>query len=403
MTYRILHGDVLDRLRELPDEHFHCCCTSPPYWGLRRYLPEGHPDEDAQIGMEATPEEYVERMVVVFREVRRVLRGDGTFWLNCGDVYAANRTYQVPDQKWSDVGNAHGSTVPVGLKPKDLIGIPWRLVLALQNDGWWWRSCIAWTKRSAMPESVRDRPPSAWEPIFLLTKAAKYFYDAEAVRQKDKDTDHARSVLSGQPSLAPPGQPPNTGIRTSEGRNGAGASLRNVWPIEPEDYTEWNLGPDPFPGAHFAVFPTEIPRRAILAGTSAKGCCPECGKPWERETDVTYDNPGNRTTNGPRNLDRQHDSAAFKVRLERRSTTVGWRPACDHGLNPVPCRVLDPFGGAMTTAVVAEELGRDSTMIELSAEYCAMGEKRIQASLSVTRRRPGPSPADLPLFAKGER
>ena len=357
MTYLILQGDVIERLRELPDGHFHCCVTSPPYWGLRDYGVAG------QIGREASPEKYIERMVGVFREVRRVLREDSTTWVSIGDSYV----------------------------DKNLVGIPWRLVLALQADNWWWRSCIAWTKRNAMPESVCDRPTSSWEPIFLLTKEKRYSYDAEAVRTKHKRPWWNESVGPGHMI---PGR--NDGGVRQGSNESSGANLHNMWPIE-DEYVEWNLGSEPFRGAHFAVFPSEIPRRAILASTSAKGSCPKCGAPWAREIDTHYKNPGNRTTNGPRNLERRHETAAFAVRLERRTTTTGWHPTCVHDLTSVPCRVLDPFGGTMTTALVAEQLGRDSTMIELSAEYCAMGEKRVQASLPLTQRKPGTTEG-LPLF-----
>ena len=375
VTYRILQGDVIERLRELPDGYFHGCVTSPPYFALRDYGVAG------QLGLEPTPEAYIERMVGVFREVRRVLREDGTLWLNIGDSYSGSGGKQHTNA--GSAGRPDNRAGWSGLKPKDLVGIPWRLVLALQADGWWWRSCIAWTKRSAMPESVRDRPTSSWEPIFLLTKAAHYFYDAEAVRQSAVKGASGSRFDTGKTSARDGGDRTQAGYRDAPGTN-----LRNVWPIE-EEYQEWNLGPEPFIGCHFATFPTEVPRRAILAGTSDKGCCQECGAPWKRLTDSHYENPGNRSTNGPRNLGRY-------VRLKRVKTT-GWRPTCAHDLAPVPCRVLDPFGGAMTTALVAEQLGRDSTMIELSADYCALGERRIQAGMPLTQRKPGTAEG-LPLF-----
>ena len=314
-----------------------------------------------------------------------MMREDGTLWLNVGDSYNGSGAMGGPGKQHTNAGSAErpGNRAGwSGLKPKDLCGIPWRLVLALQADGWWWRSCIAWTKRSAMPESVRDRPSCAWEPIFLLTKAAHYFYDAEAVRRigTGRGSGNKERVMGIHASH------PHRGTSVPTEPN-AGANLRNVWPIEPEDYTEWNLGPEPFPDAHFATFPTEVPRRAILAGTSAKGCCPECGAPWERIIDEGYINPGNRITNGPRSLSQRHETAGFPVRLEKITATRGWRPTCDHGLDPVPCRVLDPFLGSGTTCLVAEQLGRDSVGIELSPEYCALAECRIQASLSVTRRK----------------
>ena len=229
--YEIIQGDVVEALQGLRPEGVQCCVTSPPYWGLRDYGTEG------QIGLESTPQEYVEKMVEVFGEVRRVLRDDGTLWLNIGDSYSQGG-------------------YDFGMKPKDLCLIPYRLILALQDDGWWVRSQIVWAKKSAMPESVRDRPTSAWEPIFLLTKSQKYYYDAEAVRQGLDGNPDIRSRAS---TFAQQSQTGNHG-QGAETISTVGANLRNVW----------HLGPEPFPDAHFATFPTEIPRRAIMAG-SKKG------------------------------------------------------------------------------------------------------------------------------------
>jgi DNA modification methylase len=175
----LYQGDCVSTLCNLPDESVHCCVTSPPYFGLRDY------GVDGQIGLEQTPEHFVERLVEVFREVRRVLRDDGTLWLNLGDSYAANRSYQVSPTKWDglDFGKSNASKVPDGLKPKDLIGIPWRVAFALQADGWYLRQDIIWHKPNPMPESVKDRCTKAHEYIFLLSKSPKYFYDSEAVKE----------------------------------------------------------------------------------------------------------------------------------------------------------------------------------------------------------------------------
>ena len=170
------------RALPLADKSVHCVVTSPPYWGLRDYSLDA-----TGIGLEATLGEWVENIVAVMREVRRVLRDDGTVWLNLGDAYAANRTYQVTDNKHRDVGNNTGMKVPEGLKPKDLMGQPWRVAFALQDDGWILRSAIVWHKPNPMPESVTDRPTSSYEHIFLLSKQGRYFYDAEAIRTAAKD------------------------------------------------------------------------------------------------------------------------------------------------------------------------------------------------------------------------
>ena len=193
---RLLIGDCRESMRTLMAESVQCCVTSPPYWGLRDY---GH---DGQLGLEKTPEEYVANMVEVFREVRRVLRNDGVCWLNLGDSYAntgfggsiaTNGGFQGERQR--RVGHQFDSPkkeIPDGLKPKDLCLIPWRVVLALQADGWWVRSVIAWVKKSCMPESVRDRPTNSWEPIFLLAKSAKYFFDNEAIKEPSEPSTAER-------------------------------------------------------------------------------------------------------------------------------------------------------------------------------------------------------------------
>jgi DNA modification methylase len=172
-------GDALKKPLPLPDESVQCCVTSPPYFGLRDY------GVDGQLGREKTPELYVQNLRQVFSEIRRVLKKDGALWLNLGDSYAASRSYQVTDNKNKRVGphnNIGRVTPPEGCKQKDLLGIPWMVAFALRSDGWWLRSEITWCKENPMPESVTDRPTSATEKIFLLTKSADYFYDADAVR-----------------------------------------------------------------------------------------------------------------------------------------------------------------------------------------------------------------------------
>lgn len=361
MTVRILIGDALARLRELPDESVHCCVTSPPYWGLRDYgtarwdggdeacdhlMPLGggtkasglakyanglddetvaakveqrrkqYPDEckrcgavrrDEQIGLEPTPGWYRDVLVMVFAEVRRVLRSDGTLWLNLGDSYASTSTYNAPRTSGGAFGRVASQRqpnagIPPGLKPKDLVGIPWRVAFALQDDGWWLRSDIIWHKPNPMPESVTDRPTKSHEYLFLLSKSDRYFYDAAAIREPDAGTDHARKVLDG-PSLEPSGglKSRHKGIRTVEGRNGRGRNARSVWSITTK----------PFPGSHFATMPPALAERCILAG------CPKGGV------------------------------------------------------------VLDPFGGAGTTGLVADRLGRDAVLIELNPAYAEMARARI--------------------------
>jgi DNA modification methylase len=261
--FNLLQGDCLEALRNLPDASVQCCVTSPPYFGLRDY---GH---DGQIGLEETPDAYVAKLVTVFREVRRVLRDDGTCWLNLGDSYfsstkgtGGSNPETSPKQAWKGAENGQvGYTVKLSagelpIKPKDIIGIPWRVAFALQADGWWLRQDIIWHKPNPMPESVKDRCTKAHEYIFLLTKSARYFYDAEAVREpnanpalKECKKDWRERPCNGE-------WPSGTGGRmgsVSEGRN-----RRSVWTVATK----------PFAEAHFAVFPPDLIEPCVLAGSA---------------------------------------------------------------------------------------------------------------------------------------
>ncbi len=396
MSVRILGGDVFERLAQLPDESVHCVVTSPPYWGLRAYG-----EDEKLIGLEETFEEHLDVLVRVFKEVRRVLRSDGTCWLNYGDAYAGswgaqsrgNTCVETSSLSGGQVyaapkGTHTGSTKRTGLKPKDLMMMPARVALALRSDGWWLRSEIVWHKPNPMPESVTDRPTSAHEKVFLLTKSAKYFYDAEAVR-KPVQVLETRGFRPGVYGGAPPGNPRMTDKQRRHSRRHAGfngrwdemskaeqqsrgANLRNVWTISTFGYPE----------AHFATFPPALVEPCIKAGTSQKGCCAACGSPLERLAERSYRNPGNRTTNGPRSVERRDETAGFNRRLEAVHSSLGWQPSCacvcDAG-DPVPAVVLDPFAGAGTVGLVADRLGRNAILIELNLEYAEMARRRIQA------------------------
>ncbi|MBA4542032.1 site-specific DNA-methyltransferase [Thermoactinomyces daqus] len=256
----IYNGDVIETLRTFPEGIFNTCVTSPPYWGLRDYGVEG------QIGLEKTPEEYVAKMVEVFREVRRVLRDDGTLWLNLGDSYAANRPNgAVPPTNTRNKTGHYGKTiVPDGLKPKDLVGIPWRVAFALQADGWWLRSDIIWAKPNAMPESVKDRPTKAHEYIFLLSKSPKYYYDADAI--KEPLSAATVSDFKRRKNLNNKGT--HGGVRADLARSRADYIPKDG---KRNKRTVWSVNTRAFKGAHFAVFPPDLIEPCILAGSPEGG------------------------------------------------------------------------------------------------------------------------------------
>ena len=257
MSIRIIVGDVRERLRDLPDESVQCCVTSPPYWGLRDY------GQDDQIGLEQTPDEYVAQMVDVFREVRRVLRDDGTLWLNLGDSYAGNACGLSDGSGSSDGSVGRGPAPKVdrkgnGLKPKDLVGIPWRVAFALQADGWWLRQDIIWHKPNPMPESVTDRCTKAHEYVFLLSKAARYFYDAEAISESALTAGQVGGFTPNAAIAA--GIKPSGNMITERGRQYIRKDARNKRSV-------WTITTKPFSGAHFAVMPPDLAELCIKAGS----------------------------------------------------------------------------------------------------------------------------------------
>jgi DNA modification methylase len=320
-------------------------------------LGASHPDKHREIGSESTPDEYLATMVAVFREVRRVLRPDGTCWVNMGDSYATQPAgnKDMANRRPFD-GGAYRSNIGMNTtkhaKPKDLLMMPARLALALQADGWWVRSDIIIAKRNPMPESCRDRPTSAHEHVFLLTKSAHYFFDSDAVREGVTGAAHARG-MPPKTAEAGSGIKANDSFRAATMQVVTSRNIRNVWDISTEAFS----------GAHFATMPTSVVERAIRAGTSERGCCSQCGKPWVRVT-------------------------------ERETTTTGWRAGCDHGAPVVPCTVLDPFAGAGTTLLVADRLQRDAIGIELNTAYTEMAMERC--------RDDAPLFADLPPAADPE-
>jgi DNA modification methylase len=279
MSIKLLHGDCREVLKTLPGASVHCCVTSPPYYGLRSYLDADHPDKHREIGSESSPEAYLATMVAVFREVRRVLRPDGVCWVNVGDSFASGSkgsggvSHSSAFHATAETGRSAGGVVPGqrfdapkfdngGLAAKQLMMMPARLAIALQADGWWLRSDIIWAKPNPMPESCRDRPTSAHEHVFMLTKSARYFFDADAVREVD---------VAGHPSGNGYARvdTKNIGCRLSYGgrgqeeqwQPGGGRNIRNVWTIATEA----------FPDAHFATMPTALVARCVKAGCPPGG------------------------------------------------------------------------------------------------------------------------------------
>jgi site-specific DNA-methyltransferase (adenine-specific) len=367
----ILIGDVREKLKELPDQSVHCVVTSPPYFGLRDY------GKDGQIGMEETPDKYVEQMVTVFREVWRVLRDDGTLWLNLGDSYASFRDGKVtPD---TSRGDSTGTLVPKGkafnrmattfagtsIKHKDLIGIPWRVAFALQAEGWYLRQDIIWHKPNPMPESVTDRCTKSHEYMFLLSKSRQYYFDHEAIKEQAVSDNKPRKFgASNQVGT----------LRKDIGRVFEDDGLRNKRDV-------WSVPVRPFKGAHFATFPPALIEPCILAGTSAHGVCEKCLTPYERIM-VKGDIPERKTRDKMLGAypDRKTTTRLNSVDMVSiRKTQGGWKQNCDCiTTNAIPATVLDPFFGAGTTGLVSQQHGRNWIGCELNPVYAEIASKRIE-------------------------
>ncbi len=370
----VYHDSCLDILPLLPEKSMQTCVTSPPYWGLRDY------GVDGQLGLEPTIEEYVANMVEVFRGVRRVLRDDGTVWLNLGDTYNSGNSGARDPERWpkqsrnnKQTPRAHCNT----LKHKDLCGIPWYVAFALQADGWYLRQDIIWAKPNPMPESVTDRCTKSHEYIFLLSKGPRYFYDAEAIKEP--------ATYAGQ----------NRGGSTRRYEQNA-AGMDNKQYATRNRRSVWTVNPVAFKDAHFATFPPKLIEPCILAGTSNEGCCPECGAPWKRVTERVDTGKTQKMPDGMATYAGDHGTIHRDGREKGKSgnpitatTTTGWEPTCDHypfcdpetntGYDPSePCTVLDPFHGAGTTGMVAQANGRKYVGIELSEEYIEMSLKRLR-------------------------
>lgn len=363
----------------IADKSVHMICCSPPYWGLRDYGVDGqlgnekiHDCLSWARGDEPCGACYVCNMRTWAREMWRVLRDDGVMFLNLGDSYYNYRPGGTAQSKQTlakhtgavvDSSYKRGTVIP-GVKEKDLIGIPWRVALALQADGWYLRSDIIWAKPNPMPESVTDRPTKAHEYVFLLTKSARYFWDAEAVKETGGDGSDrwggktmeldTPKAFGGDGTV---GQKPNRPGRTFE-YNGT----RNI-------RTVWTIATAPYSGAHYATWPPALVGRMVKAGSSERGVCPECGKPWERVVERTpmEVNPGpSRAALNGQGLRTQTNGTMVRPPT---SKTTGWQPTCAHNATPIPATVLDPFAGSGTTLLVARKLGRIGLGFDLSETY----------------------------------
>jgi DNA modification methylase len=367
--YEILLGDCLESLSALESESVDTCITSPPYYNLRDY------GEDKQIGLESSIGEYIDNMVAVMRQVRRVLKPTGTLWLNIGDSYngsgGAGGDYNEGGKREGQ--KKYGRKDEANLKPKDLMMIPARLALALQKDGWYLRQDIIWAKPACMPEPVKDRCSKNHEYIFLLSKERHYYYDSHAIREPNADagrTDYTagKRTKNGAAQNGNPDRRDNDLWERSKDFTANGRNKRSVWWITPK----------PYKGAHFAVFPPDLIEPCVLAGTSAKGCCSECGAPYERQTEGVADKPpsinkkASMTQTGGVGTERLNGS-------QKRYHTVGWKATCECEADITPCTVLDPFGGSGTTAGVAIKHGRKAILCELNEEYVSLIPKRIES------------------------
>jgi DNA modification methylase len=293
-----------------------------------------------------------------------VLRDDGVLWLNLGD------SYNSPGPNNHDKSHTIGTTKLKGqpgtrgwseLKPKDLIGIPWRVAFALQADGWWLRMDNIWEKPNPMPESVTDRPTKAHEYVFLMSKSERYFYDHEAIKETAAHPTRIRADRFGGNKHT------KATTKHSDGSIYAGSATRNKRSV-------WTVSTKPFPGAHFATFPPDLIEPMILAGTSEKGCCPECGAPYAREVVRTGHVNRRKPAHVPGHCSTKTDSTGW---APVSVATDNWSPTCTCNAGPpIPCTVLDPFGGSGTVSMVAKRFGRHSIYIDLNREYVDMAVRR---------------------------
>lgn len=435
---RKLTGDSREQLKKLGRGSVHMAITSPPYWGLREYLPKGHPSKHLEIGSEETFDEYCRHIVEVFQAVREVLRDDGTLWVNLGDRYtnAGRSTYDVkakmPSQKdvpHPTAGKKRPADIP-GLKAKELCLMPQRVAMALQNDGWYLRSMFPWIKRNCMPESVEDRPCNALEYFFLFSKTKDYFYDRDAVMVRASDNTHPRAAMfpsranrisddnrrrrrtNPKAALASIGVKQNPSFQAAVSEYiPAQRNIRNTdWFMrswegllgdENGDPVALIVNPKGTTISHYASYPPGLIKPCIEAGTSQGGCCPVCGAPILRmvergEPDIErqracggdmfgkYDGKATKDYSGSGVQDASDVKRRILAGMTERKT-VGWAPSCKccpegGSLAPVPCTVLDPFHGVGSTAAACLDLSRHYVGCDINEEYIKVSDIRDSQS-----------------------
>ncbi len=426
----ILEGCAWAVLQTLPANSVDCLITSPPYWGLRDYGidPTAWPDcayapmpgldkievkaETSCLGLEPTLHAFLAHLVLIFDECRRVLKPTGSAWVNMGDGYAQHAgQHKAGDsigEKQATNGGSNVTRPHAGLKPKDLIGQPWRVAFALQAAGWYLRQDNIWHKPNPMPESVRDRATKAHEYVFHLTKSERYYFDLEAWSEKASEGTHARLAQNVEAQIgserAHAGGKTNGNMKAVIGRqstpktlpehdgmiknNGSMDAAMAIMPLTRNKRSVWTVPTVAYAEAHYATYPPRLITPPLLASTSAKGCCVTCGKPWERvveKTDVV--NPahnGSRFDHG-KTADRPVHGMDTTQKGERflKQPTDRWQPTCECADRSVRAPiVLDPFGGSGTTAQVALEHGRHAILIERGPHNIALIQRRLAPFLA---------------------
>lgn len=482
----IIQGDALTVLKRMDSESVHMAVTSSPYYGLRSYgtepivwdgdpncqhewgevHPPGYRKSDThpgpmqhegnknrenlksdvcskcgawkgELGQEPTPELFVQHLTTIFHELKRVLRNDGIFWMNIGDSYASGKgTCYNPGGGEDSLGKERkkagcypldrgnkSTLVQSGLKPKDLIGIPWMLAFSMRADGWYLRADLPWIKRNSMPSSVTDRPGSSIEHIFLFSKSPKYYYDHIAtmqpssesynkdkrprgvIRQKvNKNTKYDRNdpqytkfetVADGLVALVPKqdgtGNETYTGFNSRYEPNGFGLRYMRdsdfffkTWQglLHNEDGEPMALvvNPKGYKGSHFASFPPRLIEPLILAGTSDR-VCPKCGAPWVRITKkgkFINQSWGGEHVKGQEAVGGVGETSCLKTGGTCETITIDWKPTCTCNLDPIPATVIDPFSGSSATGVACKLHNRTYIGIELNPEYVKLGEQRVK-------------------------